>query len=123
MPVSLRAWRTTVRELEDDLQVRFWSRLPAAHRPTLPPIRRLPASSDFEQIRRTSEPTVFVTTIAAISVLARRAPELGYKVNELFSGFDCLIVDEGHYEPAYQWSQAIRSLRRPTIRLLAESSG
>jgi superfamily II DNA or RNA helicase len=112
-------WDALVRQLEDDLRGRFWSRLPATQRPALPRVRHLPASSDFEQLRRTSEPTIFVATIAAVSVLARRAPELGYKIDELFSGFDCLIVDEGHYEPAYRWSQAIRSLRRPTILLTA----
>jgi hypothetical protein len=30
-------------------------------------------------------------------------------------GFDLVIVDESHYEPAYIWSQCIRNLGRPTV--------
>lgn len=29
--------------------------------------------------------------------------------------FDLVIVDEGHYEPAFVWSQCIRELNRPTV--------
>jgi len=115
----LTPWDALVRQLEEDLRGRFWSRLPATQRPALPPVRRLPTSSDFDDIRQTAEPTIFVTTIAAISVMASRAPELGYDISQLFSGFDCVVVDEGHYEPAYHWSQAIRALKRPTVLLTA----
>lgn len=34
---------------------------------------------------------------------------------EMLRNFDLVIVDEGHYEPAYAWSQAIRALKLPTI--------
>lgn len=37
------------------------------------------------------------------------------KVRGVLSGFDLVIVDEGHYEPAYVWSQCIRVLARPTV--------
>lgn len=33
----------------------------------------------------------------------------------LLRNVDLVIVDEGHYEPAYAWSQAVRALDRPTI--------
>ncbi len=113
----LSPWDALVDQLIGDLRGRFWSRLPADERPALPPVRRLPSSSDVERIRQTTESTIFVATIAAISVLARRASELDYGIGQVFSGFGCVIVDEGHYEPAPQWSQAIRSLGRPTILL------
>jgi hypothetical protein len=29
--------------------------------------------------------------------------------------FDLVIVDEGHYEPAVSWAQAVRALNRPTL--------
>jgi hypothetical protein len=33
----------------------------------------------------------------------------------MLSGFDLVIVDESHYEPAFIWSQCIRSLGLPTL--------
>lgn len=37
------------------------------------------------------------------------------KLVRLLSSFDLVIVDESHYEPAFVWSQCIRSLDRPTL--------
>ncbi len=34
---------------------------------------------------------------------------------KLLEGFDLVIVDESHYEPAYIWSQCIRNLALPTV--------
>ena len=55
----------------------------------------------------------------------RNAPEPAASLNSLPTGaeslrrllrdVDLVIVDEGHYEPAYAWSQAVRALGRPTI--------
>ena len=36
-------------------------------------------------------------------------------VRAALSDFDLVIVDEGHYEPAFVWSQCIRELARPTV--------
>jgi hypothetical protein len=58
-------------------------------------------------------------TIQAISVAAARADAGTYDLAEVFAGFGCVMVDEGHYEPASDWSQAIRSLKRRTILLTA----
>ena len=33
----------------------------------------------------------------------------------LLSAIDLVIVDEGHYEPAYSWAQAVRAIGAPTI--------
>lgn len=37
------------------------------------------------------------------------------RVRQALATFDLVIVDEGHYEPAYVWSQCIRQLARPTV--------
>ena len=37
------------------------------------------------------------------------------QVRAVLSDFDLVIVDEGHYEPAFVWSQCIRALARPTV--------
>jgi superfamily II DNA or RNA helicase len=34
---------------------------------------------------------------------------------DLIRSVDLVIVDEGHYEPAYSWSQAVRAIGKPTI--------
>lgn len=34
---------------------------------------------------------------------------------KLLRSVDLVIVDEGHYEPAYSWSQSIRAINKPTI--------
>jgi superfamily II DNA or RNA helicase len=34
---------------------------------------------------------------------------------DLVRSVDAVIVDEGHYEPAYSWSQAVRAIGKPTI--------
>jgi superfamily II DNA or RNA helicase len=41
--------------------------------------------------------------------------EVAKKVHEALSKFDLVIVDEGHYEPAFVWSQCVRALGCPTI--------
>jgi superfamily II DNA or RNA helicase len=116
----LTPWTALVRQLEVDIRTSFWTRLPQEQRPESPRVRRLPSSGKVSKaIAETNEPTVFVTTIAAISVMARRSVELGYEMPKMFAEFDLVIVDEGHYEPAFKWSEAIRSLERPTVLLTA----
>lgn len=41
------------------------------------------------------------------------------RVLALLRGVDLVIIDEGHYEPAFVWSQCIRILDRPTVLLSA----
>ena len=38
---------------------------------------------------------------------------------KLLKSVDLVIVDEGHYEPAYSWAQCIRELDKPTVLLSA----
>ncbi len=40
-------------------------------------------------------------------------------VLEALKGFDLVVVDEGHYEPAPEWGPAVRRLGRPTLLLSA----
>jgi hypothetical protein len=37
------------------------------------------------------------------------------RVRQALTSFDLVIVDEGHYEPAFVWSQCIRDLALPTV--------
>lgn len=114
----LTPWDALVRQLIDDLRHRFWQRLPADVRPQLMPVRRLPPYSQLATLAK-SEATTFVATIAAVSVAARNGEGHGEDLSQIFAGFGCILVDEGHYEPAANWAAAIRSLKRPTILLTA----
>jgi superfamily II DNA or RNA helicase len=66
-----------------------------------------------------TEPTIFLATIASISVAAKTARDEGKDLGDTFAAFGCVLVEEGHYEPAENWSRAIRSLGRRTILLTA----
>jgi superfamily II DNA or RNA helicase len=99
----LTPWTALVTQLIDDLRGRFWERLAAASggaTPELLPVHRLPASTHLDRLPSPSEPTIFVATIAAISVAANRAADGAYDLADIFQNFGCVLVDEGHYEPA-----------------------
>lgn len=108
-------WDALVRQLIGDLRERFCGRLPQTKRPTPLPVKRLPAASRLHSLGD-AEPTIDVATIAAISVAAA---DHGTGLGRLFADIGCVIVDEGHYEPADNWSEAIRSLERPSVLLTA----
>lgn len=114
----LTPWDALVVQLIDDLRGRFWQRIPIEQRPPMLPVRRLPPSARLASLGG-ADPTIFVATIAAISVASRRAAAGAYDLPQVFSEFGCVLVDEGHYEPALEWSQAIRALKRRTILLTA----
>jgi superfamily II DNA or RNA helicase len=114
----LSPWTALVTQLISDLKGRFWERIPPEQRPELLPVRRLPPSSQLASLGD-EDPTIFVATIAAISVAATKADAGVCNLADVFSDFGCVLVDEGHYEPAAEWSRAIRSLNRRTILLTA----
>jgi superfamily II DNA or RNA helicase len=114
----LTPWTGLAFQMIVDLRARFWERIAVELRPELLPVRRLPSSSSLSTLAD-HEPTVWVATIAAVSVAAARADAGAYDLAEVFSEFGCVMVDEGHYEPAAEWSQAIRALDRRTILLTA----
>src|SRR5579862_6012077 len=90
----LTPWNALVVQLIEDLSGRFWENLPARDRPALLPVRRLPPSSELESLLDDAPPTIFVATIAAIAVAARRANAGAYDLAQLFAGFGVVIVDE-----------------------------
>ena len=115
----LTPWDALVRQLVTDLRFRFWEHLPVKDRPQVSRVVRLPPSSNLDLIARETESKIFVATIAAISVMQQAAQDVHRSMADVFAGFGCVIVDEGHYEPAYHWSKAIRSLQRPTVLFTA----
>jgi superfamily II DNA or RNA helicase len=114
----LTPWVALVRQMNTDLAGRFWERIAPELRPQMLPVRRLPPRSQLASLTA-EEPTIYVATISAISVAAKYADAGAFDLADVFSEFGCVLVDEGHYEPAPEWSAAIRALKRPTILLTA----
>jgi superfamily II DNA or RNA helicase len=113
-------WVALTRQLTEDIGARFWESLSEGDRPKhMPAVRRLPRSSEIDTLAEITEPTVFVATTAAISMLANECRRQGDDIADKFKGFDCVLVDEGHYEPSEKWSEAIRALKLPTVLLTA----
>jgi superfamily II DNA or RNA helicase len=114
----LTPWTALANQLIVDLGGRFWERIPVEQRPEPLPVRRLPPSSLLTTLGD-NEPTVWVATTAAISVATTKADGGAFDMAEVFSGFGVVMVDEGHYEPAPEWSEAIRAINQRTILLTA----
>jgi superfamily II DNA or RNA helicase len=113
-------WTALTRQLREDIEERFWTRLSEKDKPKrMPPVQPLPPSTSIAKVADAEENTVFVATIAAISTLYNKCLTDGTDIARLFKGFGAVFVDEGHYEPAENWSKAIRALRLPAVLLTA----
>lgn len=55
---------------------------------------------------------IFVMTIQMLYSMAKRKKE---NYEELGTNVDLVIVDEGHYEPAISWREAIRAVKKPKV--------
>jgi superfamily II DNA or RNA helicase len=115
----LTPWVALRNQLVDDIASRFWSQLGIPHPEGLPTVKRLPSAPQVAEAFYEAAPTVFVATISALQTLASFEAEEGRNFASLFADFDLVFVDEGHYEPAHNWSETIRSLARPTVILTA----
>jgi hypothetical protein len=54
----------------------------------------------------------FATLVAIFKRYRKQYDELAAKLSQVF-------VDEGHYEPAVEWGQAVKQMQRPTVLLTA----
>ena len=115
----LTPWVALRNQLVDDIDSRFWAQLKISRPDDLPAVKRLPSAPQVAEAFDETEPTVFVATISALQTLASVEAKEGRNVSSLFADFDLIFVDEGHYEPAHNWSETIRSLARPTVILTA----
>ena len=109
----LTPWDALAIQLADDVRSRFWHRIGAP--PPQQRIQRLYPSSAQAELADFSR-TVWVATIAALQQL--RSRDLS-AYQRLGSRLGLVIVDEGHYEPALRWSEAVRGLGQPTVLLTA----
>jgi superfamily II DNA or RNA helicase len=80
------------------------------------PVRKLPPVSRLNELAQAQTDEVVVGTVQAIEAAMRTVGE-GW--TGPFERVGLVIVDEGHYEPAPEWSRAIRQLQTPTVLLTA----
>jgi superfamily II DNA or RNA helicase len=72
--------------------------------------------SDAHSVLSVATPQVIVATFTTLNPLRRDFP-LQYV--SLAAALDLVIVDECHYEPAPEWGQSVKRLKKPTLLLTA----
>jgi hypothetical protein len=96
-----------------------WDRLAVPRPPDFPKVVNLPSTARMGEVANVTEARVFVATIAKVVRLLDHCHGDAAAVARLFAPFRAVFVDEGHYEPAAKWSEAIRALGLPTVLLTA----
>ncbi len=105
------------RQLVRDVKSRFFERLEKT-----PGLQQIPKTiveltGTVPQLTPKSiSDTVFVSTIQKLQSMFRGG---GASFDMLVQNLSLLIFDEGHYEPAYSWSQLVRQISAPKIILTA----
>lgn len=112
----LAPWDALVRQLIDDIEKRFWNRIKLTPPKSRTVARLLPSTADAQLTAAKGKDQIFVGTIAALEDLHRDAPQVYAR---LARSLAVVMVDEGHYEPAPDWSRAVRELERPVVLLTA----
>ncbi|MDV6281512.1 DEAD/DEAH box helicase [Rhodococcus jostii] len=112
-------WKGLIRQLKRDLKGRVWQRLGVDVPADFPAVAELGPAKKLKQTTSRTKPTVFIATTAAIARIHRMCEQDGVDMSSIFLGFGAVFVDEGHYEPAQEWSVALRRLSLPTILLTA----
>jgi superfamily II DNA or RNA helicase len=111
----LTPWDALVKQLTRDIRDRFWKRI-GSEPPTDKQVQRIYPSTAERLLGATREPAIYTATIAALQQMYKEgAPSYA----ELAKRASLVVVDEGHYEPAQAWAQAVRGLHRPILLFTA----
>src|ERR1700739_935622 len=111
----LTPWKNLCKQMIDDLSERFWiSRdwLP----PSKPEVERLYPSTLADIVKRTDKNLIVVATFATLVTIFKKYRK---QYDALAGNLSQVFVDEGHYEPAVEWGQAVKQMKRPTVLLTA----
>lgn len=112
----LTPWANLCDQMVKDIRLRFWLR--TEWKPSKKPkvVRLFPSSLD-EVLQNKSEPhLIVVATFATIVSIFREDREKYLQISDKLAQ---VFVDEGHYEPAVEWGQAVKGLHKPTVLLTA----
>jgi hypothetical protein len=110
-------WDALVEQLIRDIAARFWARLGAPPPSARPVVRLLPSNTAAALSAAKGTPTIFVATVATLEDLHRATGRALY--DRLATSLGAVLVDEGHYEPAPNWSRAVRELGKPVVLFTA----
>jgi superfamily II DNA or RNA helicase len=111
----LTPWKNLCDQLVEDLETRFWAARkwsPSAK----PKVERLYPKNLSRVLKKTDTNWVLVATFATLVSIFKKTRT---QYSELASRLAQVFVDEGHYEPAVEWGQAVKQLQRPTLLLTA----
>jgi superfamily II DNA or RNA helicase len=111
----LTPWKHLCVQMIDDLSGRFWKARGWTPK-TKPDFHRLYPSTLRNALQATTSHSVLVATFATLVSIFKRDRE-GY--DKLAAKLGQVLVDEGHYEPAVEWGQAVKNLKTPTLLLTA----
>jgi superfamily II DNA or RNA helicase len=97
----LTPWAHLRKQMLADLESDFWTKVGVTPRPTKV-VPLLPSTA--KNVLGTREPQVIVATFSTLNDL-----RLNYRslYDTLANTISLAIVDEGHYEPAVQWSKSV----------------
>lgn len=117
--VLVVAPRTAIRkQLALELSARRGFFLRSGFKPDDLPKKVIALNSASDVPNKIPKGVILVSTIQLVNDMAgNRANDAAY--DRLAESCDAVIVDEGHYEPARRWSQALRGLGRPIVLVTA----
>lgn len=111
----LTPWDVLVDQLTDDVRARFWLRIGAVP-PASKTVSRVYPSTVDQALKDARSQAIWTATIATLQQLHGDGDP---SYAELARRVTLVVVDEGHYEPAPSWAQAVRGLQRPTVLFTA----
>ena len=117
--VLVVAPRTAIRkQLALELSARRGVFLRCGFRPDDLPKKVIALNSASDVPKKIPDGVILISTIQLVNDMAgNRSTDPAY--DRLAESCDAVIVDEGHYEPARSWSQALRGLGRPIVLVTA----
>jgi superfamily II DNA or RNA helicase len=111
----LTPWKNLCRQMILDLESKFW-RARGWTPPVVPRVLQLYPSTVQNILQIQEANIILVATFATLVTIFKRKRG---SYNDLADRLSQVFVDEGHYEPAVEWGQAVKQLKRPTLLLTA----
>lgn len=112
----LTPWKNLCEQMISDLQERFWGPPINWAPPKRKTIERLFPCTLDRIVNSSEKQLVLVATFATLITIFKKNRS-GYQI--LAERISQVLVDECHYEPAVEWGQAVKNIKKPTLLLTA----
>lgn len=109
-------WLHLREQITIDIDYRFWQTIGIASDQWSKEVKEIVPGSIRTFALAGKTPRVLVCTIQTLQTIHRTDPKAYARLREEVS---LVLVDEGHREPAPEWAQAVRELKKPTVLLTA----